>query len=150
MERQPSRNSVRVFAALAVAAIFLLDAVGIVACGSASGYRINVLLARRPGSRLKLAVDQVMDGDNAQIGGARVGQVSRVTRIILSEGLPVARVELTFDPSVKHLPVDTVVRVCPKAARRAAYLRLTPGSSPTQLPTDGTIPLSQVAAQPRC
>jgi ABC-type transporter Mla subunit MlaD len=91
-----------------------------------------------------------MVGPNVRIGSARVGQVSRVTSITLPDRLPAARVELSFDPSVKHLPVDTVVRVCPRSAHRAAYLQLTPGSSMRVFPDGGTIPLSQVGAQPRC
>jgi ABC-type transporter Mla subunit MlaD len=140
----------RAFAAVAVAAILLLNALGIAACGSAGGYRVSVFLATRPHARLTSAVNQLMVGDDVRIGRARVGQISGIKSTILPSGIPAARTELTFDPSVKHLPVDTFVRVCPKSANRHAYLQLTPGSSRRVFPNGGLIPLAQVGARPVC
>jgi virulence factor Mce-like protein len=87
---------------------------------------------------------ELVTSDQARIGGARVGLVSRV-RAMPAEGneKPFARIDLTLDPDLDPLPADTRVQVRPGSILGGKYLAIYPGHSSRGIPNGGILPLRQ-------
>ena len=78
---------------------------------------------------------QLVEGFDVRIGGARVGQVSKITPKRRPDGSAYAQITLKLDKEVEPLPADSTVLVRPRSALGLKYLRSArararPASSP--------------------
>lgn len=79
---------------------------------------------------------------DVRIGGARVGQVQKITAMPDGRGHPFARLTLALKNSV-HVPADSTFSVLPASILGAKYLALTPGHARQQIAAGATVPLAR-------
>ena len=90
----------------------------------------------------------VLPGNDVRIGGARVGQVTKVTpRMDPRTGRLRAVMDLQLDSGAGPLPRDSTVLVRSRSALGLKYVELTRGRSRQTLPAGGTLALSQATEE---
>jgi virulence factor Mce-like protein len=88
----------------------------------------------------------LVPGNDARIGGKRVGVVESITAQARPDGPPVAALGLRLDLNARPLRDDTLVTVRPRSALGLKYVELRPGTRGRALPDGGRLALAR--AQP--
>jgi virulence factor Mce-like protein len=86
---------------------------------------------------------QLVEGFEVRIGGARVGQISKIEPKRREDGSTYAQVTMKLDKEIEPLPADSTLLVRPRSALGLKYLELTPGSGRAGFPAGSTIPIRQ-------
>jgi virulence factor Mce-like protein len=86
---------------------------------------------------------QLVEGFEVRIGGARVGQVSRIDPVQRDDGSTYARITMKLDKEIEPLPADSELLVRPRSALGLKYVEVRPGRGGRGLENGETIPLSQ-------
>ncbi|HEY2636087.1 MAG TPA: MlaD family protein, partial [Solirubrobacteraceae bacterium] len=93
--------------------------------------------------------DQLVEGNDVRIGGARVGVVAKITPEQSKSGKVIALLQLKLQTKVKPLTRSTTVLVRPRSALGLKYVELTPGKHSDKPFADGaTIPLKNATPTP--
>jgi virulence factor Mce-like protein len=112
-------------------------------------YNANNGLPFVPTYRLSVQVpdaDSLVKGNDARVGGIRVGTVESVVPVLHDDGTATAKVNLKLDKNVDPLPADTTVAVRARSALGLKYLEIRPGNDRKGLPEGSTLTLN--AARP--
>ena len=107
-------------------------------------YNANAGLPWVPTYRLTAEVPvatSVVKGNEARIGGLRVGVVDKITPVQQDDGSVMAELDLKLETRIKPLPVDSTIMVRPRSALGLKYIEITRGDSAQGFPEGGTIPL---------
>ena len=125
-------------------AVILLVGVVMVALS----YNANRGLPFVPTYRMSVDVQdaaKLIEGSSdVRVGGSRVGLVTKIEAMPGQGGhQPFARLDLSLDPDLYPLPVDSVVQVRSRSLLGAKYIELIPGHSRRGVPSDGVLPLHQ-------
>src|SRR5687767_7220193 len=84
----------------------------------------------------------LVNGNDVQVGGRRVGLVEKIKPGIDPEtGDTIAIIDMKLDKEVEPLPADTTVKVRPRSPLGLKYVELTLGQSAKSLAAGGTLPL---------
>jgi len=86
---------------------------------------------------------QLVEGFEVRIGGARVGQVSRIVPKQRDDGTAYAQITMKLDKTVEPLPADSALLVRPRSALGLKYVELRPGRSREGLTPGTTISIEQ-------
>lgn len=86
---------------------------------------------------------QLVRGFDVRIGGARVGQVSKIEPKRRPDGSAYAQITLKLDKQVEPLPADSTVLVRPRSALGLKYLEVRPGEGQAGFKPGATIPIRQ-------
>jgi ABC-type transporter Mla subunit MlaD len=90
----------------------------------------------------------LVKGNEARIGGLRVGVVDKITPVQRDDGSVMAKLDLKLETRIKPLPVDSTIMVRPRSALGLKYIEITRGDSPRGFPEGGTIPLRNATPEP--
>jgi len=82
-------------------------------------------------------------GNDVREGGYRIGLISDMEPIKLSDGQIGAQLTLQLNRANGALPVDSTASIRPQSVLGAKYVDLHRGTSSTVIPDGGTLPLSQ-------
>lgn len=82
-------------------------------------------------------------GDDVQQGGFRIGLVSAIRPIELSNGTIGAQVALKLSQANGHVPLDSSATIRPRSVLGLKYVELSYGQSHRMFPDGGTMALSQ-------
>jgi ABC-type transporter Mla subunit MlaD len=107
-------------------------------------YNANNGLPFVPTYQLKVVVPNaanLVKGNEVRVGGSRVGLVSEITPVKLSNGRYEAQLSLKLQTSVKPLPVDSTVLIRPRSALGLKYVEITKGTSRKGFSEGATVPL---------
>ena len=107
-------------------------------------YNANAGLPWVPTYRLTAEVPiatSLVKGNEARIGGLRVGVVDKITPVQHDDGSVMAKLDLKLETRIKPLPVDSTIMVRPRSALGLKYIEITRGDSARGFPEGGTIPL---------
>ncbi|HYH58681.1 MAG TPA: MlaD family protein [Thermoleophilaceae bacterium] len=84
----------------------------------------------------------LVNGNDVQIGGRRVGLVEKIRPEVDEEtGDSIAIIDMKLDKEVEPVPVDTTVKVRPRSPLGLKYVELTLGGSAESYAAGDTIPL---------
>jgi virulence factor Mce-like protein len=86
---------------------------------------------------------QLVEGFDVRIGGARVGQVSKIDPKRRSDGSTYAQVTLKLDKEIEPLPADSTLLVRPRSALGLKYLQVEPGSGQAGFKPGAIVPIRQ-------
>ncbi|MBN1527633.1 MAG: MCE family protein [Thermoleophilaceae bacterium] len=86
---------------------------------------------------------QLVEGFDVRIGGARVGQVSKIEPMRRPDGTTYAQITMKLDKEIEPLPADSTVLVRPRSALGLKYLQVVPGSGQAGFAAGATIPIRQ-------
>ena len=86
---------------------------------------------------------QLVEGFEVRIGGARVGQVSRIVPQQRGDGTAYAQITMKLDKAIEPLPADSALLVRPRSALGLKYVELRPGRSEDGLTSGTTISIEQ-------
>ena len=86
---------------------------------------------------------QLVKGFEVRIGGARVGQVSKIEAKRRSNGTAYAQITMKLDKQIEPLKADTTLLVRPRSAVGLKYVQLTPGRGEDDLESGAVIPVRQ-------
>src|SRR5215211_5596671 len=86
---------------------------------------------------------QLVKGFEVRIGGARVGQVSRIEAKRRPDGSTYAQITMKLDKEIEPLPAGTALLVRPRSALGLKYVELRPGRPGKDLESGATIPIEQ-------
>jgi virulence factor Mce-like protein len=89
---------------------------------------------------------QLVKGDEARVGGARVGRIDGVRAQTTEDGRVVARVTVRLAAGQDALPVDSTASVSPVNLFGAKALTLVRGRSPRTVPDGGALGLDRARA----
>jgi virulence factor Mce-like protein len=109
-------------------------------------YNANSGLPFVPTYRVTAEVEDaagLVEGNEARIGGKRVGVIEAITARPRRGGPPVAELELKLDLAAKPIRSDTRVTVRPRSTLGLKYLELEPGERGREVPEGGRLPLAQ-------
>ena len=115
-------------------------------------YNANQGLPWVPTYRLTAEVPiatSLVKGNEARIGGLRVGVVDKITPVQRDDGSVMAKLDLKLETRIKPLPVDSTIIVRPRSALGLKYIEITRGESSRGFPEGGTIPLCERHARRR-
>jgi hypothetical protein len=82
-------------------------------------------------------------GFEVRIGGARVGQVSKIEAKRRDDGSTYAQITMKLDKEIEPLKADTTLLVRPRSAIGLKYVELTPGRGEQDLESGAVIPVRQ-------
>ena len=86
----------------------------------------------------------LVNGNDVQVGGRRVGLVEKINPGIDAEtGDTIAVIDMKLDKEIEPLPADTTIKVRPRSPLGLKYVELTLGQSATSLAAGDTLPLKQ-------
>jgi virulence factor Mce-like protein len=85
----------------------------------------------------------LVNGNDVQVGGRRVGLVEEIKPGVNEDGDTIAIIDMKLDKEVEPLPVDTEVRIRPRSPLGLKYVELTLGSSAKSYTAGDTIPLER-------
>jgi virulence factor Mce-like protein len=85
----------------------------------------------------------LVKGNEVRSGGFRVGVVTDMTPIKLSNGQVGARVRLKLDQKIGAIPVDSTVKIRPRSALGLKYVELETGASKKTFADGATLPEKQ-------
>jgi ABC-type transporter Mla subunit MlaD len=111
-------------------------------------YNANAGLPWVPSYRLKLEVPSaanLVKGNEARIGGLRVGVVDKITPVRKRDGTYVSVLNLKLETRVRPLPVDSGIIIRPRSALGLKYIQITEGESKEGFKDGSLIPLSNYA-----
>jgi ABC-type transporter Mla subunit MlaD len=114
-------------------------------------YNANAGLPWVPTYRLTAEVPiatSLVKGNEARIGGLRVGVVDKITPVQRDDGSVMAKLDLKLETRIKPLPVDSTIMVRPRSALGLKYIEITRGESARGFPEGGTIPIENQTATP--
>ena len=114
-------------------------------------YNANQGLPWVPTYRLTAEVpiaSSLVKGNEARIGGLRVGVVDKITPIQRDDGSVMAKLDLKLETRIKPLPVDSTIMIRPRSALGLKYVQITRGSSTRGFPEGGTIPIANAKPEP--
>jgi virulence factor Mce-like protein len=83
----------------------------------------------------------LVNGNDVQVGGRRVGLVEEIRPAIADDGDTIAVIDMKLDKQVEPLPVDTTVKIRPRSPLGLKYVELTLGESARTYAAGDTIPL---------
>jgi virulence factor Mce-like protein len=86
---------------------------------------------------------QLVKGFEVRIGGARVGQVSKIEAKRRPDGSTYAQITMKLDKEIEPLKADTTLLVRPRSAIGLKYVQLTPGKGRQDLDSGAVIPVKQ-------
>jgi MlaD protein len=86
---------------------------------------------------------QLVEGFEVRIGGARVGQISKIQAKQRDDGSTYAQVTMKLDKEIEPLPANSALLVRPRSALGLKYVELRPGRSEEGLESGATIPIEQ-------
>jgi virulence factor Mce-like protein len=86
---------------------------------------------------------QLVKGFEVRIGGARVGQVSKIEAKRRPDGSTYAQITMKLDKEIEPLKADTTLLVRPRSAIGLKYVELTPGRGDKDLESGAVIPVKQ-------
>ena len=86
---------------------------------------------------------QLVKGFDVRIGGARVGQVSKIEPKRRPDGTTYAQITLKLDKEIEPLPADSTVLVRPRSSLGLKYLEVNPGEGKAGFKPGATIPITQ-------
>ncbi|MCC7305524.1 MAG: outer membrane lipid asymmetry maintenance protein MlaD [Alphaproteobacteria bacterium] len=115
---------------IAVAAFFLVFSYRTANVGAADGYHVYADFS---------GIGGLKTGDDVQISGVKVGQVSAVE---LVPDTYLARVHMSLGSNVT-LPADTAAAISSESLLGGRYMALSPGSEEETIPQDGKIEYTQ-------
>jgi ABC-type transporter Mla subunit MlaD len=90
---------------------------------------------------------ELTHGDNVNMGGALVGIVSTVTPERLSNGRPIAQINVRLQKSIQPLPVDSKFTIRLKGAIGLKYLDITLGHSRVGYGNNAVVPMRQESTE---
>jgi virulence factor Mce-like protein len=90
---------------------------------------------------------QLVKGFEVRIGGARVGQVSKIEAKRRPDGSTYAQITMKLDKEIEPLRSDTTLLVRPRSAIGLKYVQLTPGHGGKDLASGTVIPVRQARPQ---
>jgi len=111
-------------------------------------YNANQGLPWVPSYRLTAEVPSAANlvrGNEARIGGLRVGVIDKITPIRKANGTYGAILDLKLETSVRPLPVDSQLIIRPRSALGLKYLQITKGTSSQGYKEGSRIPLTSYA-----
>jgi virulence factor Mce-like protein len=115
-------------------------------------YNANTGLPFVPTYRISVQVPNastLVPGNEARIGGVRVGQVETIEPVQDPQtGAVNARVDLKLDKNVQPLPKDSTVIVRSRSALGLKYLEIEKGTSSQGYPEGSTLPLKVARPKP--
>jgi ABC-type transporter Mla subunit MlaD len=114
-------------------------------------YNANAGLPWVPTYRLTAEVpiaSSLVKGNEARIGGLRVGVVDKITPVQRNDGSVMAKLDLKLETRIKPLPVDSTIIVRPRSALGLKYVEITEGKSSRGFPEGGTVPLANAKPAP--
>ena len=85
----------------------------------------------------------LVEGNEARIGGKRVGVIKEIVAKPRRDGAPVAELSLKLDKAAQPVRSDTQVTVRPRSTLGLKYLELVPGKRGRDVPEGGRLPLAQ-------
>jgi virulence factor Mce-like protein len=85
----------------------------------------------------------LVPGNEARIGGKRVGVIEEIDAVKQPKGPPVAELVLKLDLAAKPIRDDTRVTVRPRSTLGLKYLELEPGKRGKEVPEGGRLALKQ-------
>jgi virulence factor Mce-like protein len=85
----------------------------------------------------------LVNGNDVQVGGRRVGLVEKIKPGVDDDGRTIAIIDMKLDKEVEPLPVDTQVRIRPRSPLGLKYVELTLGQSSKSYTAGATIPLER-------
>jgi virulence factor Mce-like protein len=85
---------------------------------------------------------QLVQGFEVRIGGARVGQISKIEPKQREDGSTYAQVTMKLDKEIEPLPADSALLVRPRSALGLKYVEVRPGRGAEGLESGATLPLS--------
>src|SRR5688500_11449849 len=83
----------------------------------------------------------LVNGNDVQVGGRRVGLVEEIKPGIAENGDTIAVIDMKLDKQVEELPVDSTIKVRPRSPLGLKYVELTIGQSDETFAAGDTIPL---------
>jgi virulence factor Mce-like protein len=86
---------------------------------------------------------QLVKGFEVRIGGARVGQVSKIEPERRADGSTYAQITMKLDKEIEPLKANTTLLVRPRSAIGLKYVELTPGRGQKDLKSGAVIPVRQ-------
>ena len=86
---------------------------------------------------------QLVKGFEVRIGGARVGQISKIEPKRREDGSTYAQITMKLDKAIEPLPADSALLVRPRSALGLKYVELRPGRSEEGLTSGTTISIEQ-------
>jgi virulence factor Mce-like protein len=86
---------------------------------------------------------QLVQGFDVRIGGARVGQVSKIEPMRRADGSTYAQVTLKLDKEIEPLPADSTLLVRPRSSLGLKYLQVVPGTGQAGFKAGATVPIRQ-------
>ena len=86
---------------------------------------------------------QLVEGFDVRIGGARVGQVSKIEPMRREDGTTYAQVTLKLDKEIEPLPADSTLLVRPRSSLGLKYLQVVPGTGQAGFKAGATVPIRQ-------
>ena len=86
---------------------------------------------------------QLVKGFEVRIGGARVGQVSKIEAKQRPNGTAYAQITMKLDKQIEPLKADTTLLVRPRSAVGLKYVELSPGRGGQDLESGAVIPVRQ-------
>jgi phospholipid/cholesterol/gamma-HCH transport system substrate-binding protein len=86
---------------------------------------------------------QLVKGFEVRIGGARVGQVSKIEPKRRADGSTYAQITMKLDKEIEPLKANTTLLVRPRSAIGLKYVELTPGRGSKDLDSGAVIPVRQ-------
>jgi ABC-type transporter Mla subunit MlaD len=92
--------------------------------------------------------NELVKGNEVREGGFRIGVVSSMKPVRLSDGTVGAQATLKLDKKAGAIPVDTRIAIRPKTALGLEYLDLQRGSSRRVYPDGATVPQTQTLQEP--
>jgi phospholipid/cholesterol/gamma-HCH transport system substrate-binding protein len=111
-------------------------------------YNANAGLPWVPSYRLKLEVPSaanLVKGNEARIGGLRVGVIDKITPIRKSDGTYASVLNLKLETRIRPLPVDSGIIIRPRSALGLKYIQITRGTSTQGFKDGSLIPLANYA-----
>jgi ABC-type transporter Mla subunit MlaD len=108
-------------------------------------YNANAGLPWVPTYRLTAEVPSganLVKGNEARIGGLRVGVIDKLTPVQKQDGSYVTRLDLKLETRIRPLPVDSELLIRPRSALGLKYLEITEGNSSEGFEDGATIPLA--------
>jgi phospholipid/cholesterol/gamma-HCH transport system substrate-binding protein len=90
----------------------------------------------------------LVKGNEVRVGGTRVGLVSTITPVKLSNGRYEAKLGLKLQTSIKPLPVDSTVLIRPRSALGLKYVEITKGTASKGFADGATVPLGNASPRP--
>jgi ABC-type transporter Mla subunit MlaD len=114
-------------------------------------YNANSGLPFLPTYELKAVVpnaEGLVVGNEARIGGARVGVISDIDPVPNDDGEPTALLRMKLDKEVEPLPADSTFLIRPRSALGLKYVEIEPGRAKAGYAPGATVPLRQARPRP--